>query len=143
MKLKMILDWLVENWFLVVALIACIAVVLCLIFRFSGLPTEKQKEKVREWLVWACIKAEKKLQSDTGKLKLREVYDMFCAVPAFKWVAVVISFKQFEEWVSDALVEAKKMLASNKTLAEYVYGVNVEKEVAKIKEQLEKSVEAA
>lgn len=137
MKMKMIMEYLVENWYWIVGLAALVAVVICMLFRFLGMPTEKQKEKVREWMVWACIKAEKKLQSDTGKLKLREVYDMFCAVPAFKWVAIIISFKEFEEWLNDALVEAKQMLISNKALAEYVYGKdNAVNEVAKIKVQI-------
>lgn len=132
-----IMDLLIENWFLIVALLSCGVVLFCLVFRFLGMPTEKQRAKVREWLIWACIKAEKELQSDKGKLKLREVYDMFCAVPAFKWVAIIISFKEFEEWLNDALVEAKKMLISNKALAEYVYGKdNVAGEVAKLKEQM-------
>ena len=137
MKTKIVMDWLVENWFLIVALLSCVTVVICLVFRFLGMPTEKQKAKIKEWLIWACIKAEKELQSDKGKLKLREVYDMFCAVPAFKWLAIIISFKEFEEWLNDALVEAKKMLISNKALAEYVYGKdNAVDEVAKIKVQI-------
>lgn len=136
MKVKMIMEYLIENWFLIVAAVAVAASVICLAIRFMGMPTEKQKEKVMEWLKWACVEAEKKLQSDTGKLKLREVYDKFCAVPAFKWVAIIISFKQFEEWVSDALIEAKKMLVSNTSLAKYVYGENAESEVTKIKAQL-------
>ena len=136
MKTKMIMELLIENWFLIVAAVAIVASVICLVIRFMGMPTENQKEKVMEWLKWACVEAEKKLQSDTGKLKLREVYDKFCAVPAFKWVAIIISFKQFEEWVSDALIEAKKMLVSNTSLAKYVYGENTESEVAKIKAQL-------
>lgn len=138
MKAKMIMEYLVENWFLIVALIACVAVVIYLVFRFLGMSTEKQKSKVKEWLIWACIEAERALQSGTGQLKLREVWNLFCAVPAFTWVARVISFEQFSLWVSDALLEVKQMLISNKTLAEYVYGEDdAASEVAKIKEQME------
>lgn len=93
-------------------------------------------EKVKEWLIWACIEAKKALQSGTGQLKLRQVYDMFCAVPAFTWVAKVISFETFSDLVSDALVEVKEMLVNNKVLAEYVYGANAETEIEKIKNQL-------
>lgn len=131
------MNWLVDNWYLVVAGLAGLAFVIYCIYTCFGMPTEKQKEKVIEWMIWACIEAEKKLQSDTGKLKLREVYDKFCAVPAFKWVAILISFKKFEELLKDALAEAKKMLVDNSTLAEYVYGKSkAESEVKKIKEQL-------
>ena len=137
MKLKMIMEYLVENWYWIVGLVALVAVVVCMVFRFLGMPTAKQKKKVREWMIWACIKAEKNLQSEKGKLKLREVYDMFCAVPAFKWVAIIISFEKFEEWLDDALVEAKKMLVSNMTLAEYVYGKDkAATEVEKIRKQI-------
>lgn len=130
------MGWFIDNWMVIVA-VTCFGV-LCIwsVIQFLGLPTEKQTAKVKEWLVWACIEAEKALQSGTGQLKLRQVYDMFCAVPAFTWVARVISFELFSTWVSDALTEVKKMLISNKNLAEYVYGDNAEVEVAKLKEQL-------
>lgn len=131
------MDWLIENWFLIVALLSCVAVLISLVFRFLGMPTEKQKKKVREWLVWACIEAERALQSGTGQLKLREVWNLFCAVPAFTWVARVVSFEEFSDWVSEALTEVKQMLISNKSLAEYVYGKdNAVEEVAKIKSQM-------
>ena len=130
------MNWLIENWFLLVALVALLGVTICFILRFLGLPTEKQTAKVKEWLIWACIESEKALQSGTGQLKLRQVYDMFCAVPAFTWVAKIISFELFSDWVSDALVTVKEMLISNNTLAEYVYGDNAQEEVEKIKKQL-------
>lgn len=131
------MKWLVENWFLVVALAAALGVAVFAVYRFAGLPTEKQREKVKEWLIWACIKAEKSLQSGTGQLKLRQVYDMFCAVPAFTWVAKIVSFEVFSDWVTDALKQAKEMLVNNKNLAIYVYGENADEEVKKIKAQLE------
>lgn len=137
MKGKIVMEWLIENWFLIVALLSCGVVGICFVFRFLGMPTEKQKKKVREWLVWACIEAERALQSGTGQLKLREVWNLFCAVPAFTWVARVISFEEFSDWVSESLTEAKQMLVSNKALAAYVYGKdNADAEVAKIKGQI-------
>lgn len=128
--------WLTENWFLLVAIAAGVFVVGFAAYRFFGMPSEKQVAKIKEWMIWACIEAEKALQSGTGQLKLRQVYDMFCAVPAFSFVAKIISFDLFSEWVSDALVTVKEMLASNKNLAVYVYGDNADAEVKKIKEQL-------
>lgn len=137
MKSKMIMEWLIENWFLILAILSCGVVGICFVFRFLGMPTEKQKKKVREWLVWACIEAERALQSGTGQLKLREVWNLFCAVPAFTWVARIISFEVFSVWVSESLTEVKQMLISNKALAEYVYGKdNAVEEVAKIKSQM-------
>ena len=133
------MNWLVENWFLIVALAAVIGAVVFAVYRFVGLPSEEQKKKIREWLIWACIEAEKKLQSGTGQLKLRQAYDMFCAVPAFSWVARVTSFDKFTNWVNDALKTAKEMLVNNKNLALYVYGENADEEVKKLKEQLKES----
>lgn len=131
--------WLTENWFLMVAFAAGVCVAGLAVYRFFGMPTEKQVDKIKEWLIWACIEAEKKLQSDTGQLKLRDVYNLFCTVPAFTWVAKVISFDLFSDWVSDALITVKQILVNNRTLASYVYGDNADVEIKKIKEQLEKS----
>lgn len=130
------MTWLIENWMVVFGLAVAVIIAVLVVYRFFGLPTEKQVEKIKEWLIWACIEAEKALQSGTGQLKLRQVYDMFCAVPAFSWVAKVISFDTFSDLVSDALVEVKEMLVNNKVLAEYVYGTNAETEIEKIKNQL-------
>ena len=131
------MSWLIENWYLIVGGVALVGFVSWLIYNFFMLPTEEQQEKVKEWLIWACIEAEKALQSGTGQLKLRQVYDAFCSVPAFTWIAKVVSFDLFSMWVADALSEVKEMLINNKALAEYVYGkTKANAEVAKIKEQL-------
>ena len=130
------MNWLIENWMVVFGLAVAVILAAIVVYRFFGMPTEKQVAKIKEWLIWACIEAEKALQSGTGQLKLRQVYDMFCAVPAFSWVAKVISFETFSDLVSDALVEVKEMLVNNKVLAEYVYGTNAETEIEKIKNQL-------
>ena len=126
----------IENWYVIVALLVAATVVVYTIYRFIGLPTKKQKEKVTEWLIWACIEAEKSLQSGTGQLKLRKVYDAFVAVPSFSWVSKIISFETFSDWVTVSLERAKLMLVSNPDLANYVYGENAETEVSKLKAQL-------
>ena len=131
------MNFLIENWMVVFGLAVAVIIKVLGVYRFFGLPTEKQVDKIKEWLIWACIEAERALQSETGQLKLRQVYDMFCAVPAFTWVAKIISFELFSDWVSDALITAKQMLVSNRALAIYVYGENADAEIKKIKEQLE------
>lgn len=133
------MNWIVENWFLVVALVACIAGIACTIIYFVKLPTQEQKEKIREWLVWACIEAEKELQSGTGQLKLREVWNKFCQIPAFTSVAKFISFDLFSEYVKEALTKAKEMLVKNRNLSAYVYGDIANEEVEKLKKQLSES----
>ena len=132
------MTWLIENWMVVFGLAVAVIIAVLVVYRFFGLPTDKQVEKIKEWLIWACIEAERALQSGTGQLKLRQVYDMFCAVPAFSWVAKVISFDVFSEWVSDALITVKEMLVNNEALSTYVYGDNADAEIKKIKEQLER-----
>lgn len=136
--MKIIMDWLVENWFLVVLLIACGVTIISIANNFLGLPTIEQQDKVKEWLIWACVESEKELQSGTGQLKLRKVYNMFCAIPAFTWVARVVSFELFSEWVSDALVTMKEMLINNAKLAELVYGDKATEQVEYLKKQLGK-----
>lgn len=131
------MNWIIENWFLAVGFTAVAVMVVYAVRRFFGLPTDKQVEKIKEWLVWACIEAERKLQSGTGQLKLRQVYDAFCAVPAFSAAAKLISFETFSEWVKDALKEAKIMLTKNHNLATYVYGEKAYEEINKIRKQLE------
>ena len=71
------LDFLIENWPVLVALLAVLAAAGVAVYRFVGLPTEAQLDKVREWLLWAVTEAEKELGGGTGALKLRQVYDLF------------------------------------------------------------------
>lgn len=132
-------DWILTNWFLIVALAAALGISVWAVIRFVGLPTEKQKIKIREWLIWACIEAERELQSGTGQLKLREVWNKFCVIPVFASVAKFISFEMFSEWVKDALAKAKEMLVKNENLTSYVYGERADEEVEKLKKQLNES----
>lgn len=131
-----LINFLITNWYLTIVLLALIYTAFLAVKGFMGLSGDKQQAKVKEWLIWACIEAEKKLQSGTGQLKLREVYNAFCSVPAFSVIAKFISFDLFSLWVGEALVEAKKMLTTNLDLAKYVYGEAAGKEVEKLKTQI-------
>ena len=66
---------------IIIALIILICVIIYAI---------REPKKVKEWLIFACIQAEKTLGSGTGKLKLRTVYDMF--INQFPFMNVLISF---------------------------------------------------
>lgn len=112
--------WLINNWtFLVV--VGC---VVCIAFyyakKFTGLPSEEQLNKIREWLLYAVIIAERDYEGGTGALKLRSVYDDFCKV--FPSMVSLISFDMFSQMVDDALVEMKRLLASNNGLQKFVKG---------------------
>lgn len=73
------MEFIIENWPLIVAALAVIAAVVVAVARFVGLPTEKQLAKVKEWLLWAVTEAEKDLGGGTGKLKLRAGLRPVCA----------------------------------------------------------------
>mgnify|MGYP001171231928 CR=1 FL=1 len=46
-------EWIVENWFIIVALAAVAGGVACAIYKFAGLPTKEQVAKIKQWLLLA------------------------------------------------------------------------------------------
>ena len=102
---------------LAVVLLLCAA---CLFVSLAKVPGREQLDKVREWLLWAVTEAEKELGDGTGKLKLRQVYDLF--VVRFPWMAKAVSFELFSDLVDDALDEMREMLRSNKAVKALVDG---------------------
>lgn len=114
------MEFILENWPIIVAVIAVVAVAAVAVARFVGLPTDAQLSKVREWLLWAVTEAEKDLGGGTGKLKLRQVYDLF--VTRFPWLAKLVSFELFSAMVDDALDELREMLDTNEAVKEFVEG---------------------
>lgn len=116
------MKWLIDNWsFLVVVICAIIAIVVYL-NRFIALPSGEQLNKVKQWLLYAVIEAEKQYQGGTGALKLRAVYNQFCQV--FPSLVPVISFEIFSELVDEALEQMKHLLETNLDIAYYVEGEN-------------------
>lgn len=75
---------------------------------------------VRQWLIWATAKAEQELGAGTGKLKLRQVYDMF--VTRFSWLARFVSFEKFAKIVDKALEEMNEMIQTNAAAKKLVTG---------------------
>ena len=114
------MNFITENWFVLVAFAAVAAAGGYAAYAFVRMPSDKQMEKVREWLLYAVTKAEKELGGGTGQIKLRYVYDMFVA--RFTWLAQVISFEAFSMMVDDALEKMKGMLEGNKALRQLVNG---------------------
>lgn len=117
---RIIMMWLVENWFVLIAVLAVSAVGSVATYGFYRLPSAKQIETIKEWLLYACIEAEKALGNGTGQLKLRYVYDLF--ITRFPAVARMISFTVFSGWVDAALEEMRIMLTQNKAIREVVKG---------------------
>lgn len=106
------MDFLIDNWFLIICS-ACVGVVLgILIVNFIKMPTSEKLIKIRAWLLSAVIWAEQEYGEGTGKIKLSAVYGEFCRY--MPWVAKVISFNKFSALVDEALVEMRKILTASK-----------------------------
>ena len=118
------MKFITENWFVIVALAAVAGATGYAVYAFVKMPSDKQLNKVREWLLYAVTKAEKELGGGTGQIKLRYVYDMFVA--RFTWLAKVISFEMFSMMVDEALEKMKTMLEQNKAMQELVNGEAVD-----------------
>lgn len=114
------LDFVINNWYIFVGLIAIVVLVVARVKGFIKLPTDKQIERVKEWLKYAVTEAEKELGTGTGQAKLRLVFDMF--IQRFPIFSKFITFQTFSDWVDIALEWLNKQLATNEKLVEYVYG---------------------
>lgn len=114
------MDWLINNWYLIVAAGAVIGAAVFAVRKFLGLPTEQQIRNFQEWLKWAVAEAEKQLGSGTGQLKLRLVYNM--AVDKFPWITKLVTFEEFAMWVDEALIWLNKQLESNKAVISMIKG---------------------
>lgn len=116
------MEIIMNYWYVILGIVAVLAAVGVAIYKFAGLPTKEQLEKIKEWLLFAVTKAESELGGGTGKLKLRTVYDMFIA--KFPMTAKFISFESFSTLVDDALEEMRKMLETNQNIKRLVNNDN-------------------
>ena len=112
------MKFLIENWFLILVIIAAVAVGGYFLYVFIKMPTSSQLAKMKEWLLYAVTKAEKELGSGTGQIKLRYVYDMFIA--KFPYLVKVIPFETFSLLVDEALDKFRGMLDTNANLQTYI-----------------------
>lgn len=114
------MKWLSDNWSLLVVIVACAVVAIHYFKKFSGLPSEDQLKKVREYLLFVVITCEKEMGSGTGRAKLSMAYSMF--IEHFPSLVPVIPFDLFCKLVDDALDEMRKLLETNKDIEFYVKG---------------------
>ena len=112
------MEWLIDNWTLLVVVGAIIGVLVYYAKKFTALPSEQQLQKIHEWLLWAVIYTEKELGQGTGVAKLRFCYDLF--IQRFPNFVSVISFEMFSKYVDEALVQMRKILETNKDIEAYV-----------------------
>lgn len=118
------MNYIVENWFIIMALVIILACIIVAIVNFIKSGKESQLSNLKSWLLYATALAEKELGSGTGQLKLRYVYDMF--VIKFPWLAKMLSFETFSNMVDDALDSMKELLYTNDYVREYVKGEDKE-----------------
>lgn len=114
------MDYILENWFLILAALAVTCMSIYVVVDFSRKPRAEQIKQVREWLLWAVTQAEKELGGGTGQLKLRYVYDLF--VQRFPWLSKIVTFDWFSNLVDDALVDMREMLEKNENVKAIVEG---------------------
>lgn len=105
------MSFLIDNWCVIVGLIALVIAACIYLF-------QTDKKRVLEWLLGAVTQAEKELGKGTGKLKLRAVYDAF--IDKFPVFSKVISFKRFSGLVDDALEQMRAILESNVAVQTFV-----------------------
>ena len=120
------MNWFIENWSVIVGAVAAAAVLAVAVIGFFKLPVTAQKEKIKEWLLYAVTEAERILGGGTGALKLRIVFEWFSN--NFKWVSKIISFETFSGWVDEALDKMKDMLDNNESVYAYVNGDDTNEE---------------
>lgn len=105
------MEFLIDNWFLIVCSACCGAIICALITNFVKQPNSEKLAEVKAWLLHAVIWAEREYQSGMGKAKLSAVYGAFCG--ELPWIAKVITFEKFSTLVDEALVEMKALLKKN------------------------------
>ncbi len=116
------MKWLIENWSLLVVLIAAVVVAVRYTKKFAELPSAQQIAKVKAMLLLWVTQAERELGKNTGVLKLRWVYSKF--IDKFPAIAPVVPFETFSEWVDEALAQMKHLLETNDEINSFVEGEN-------------------
>lgn len=86
--------------------------------------TKEQEKKLKEWLLYAVLEAEKEFGSKTGRIKLRYVYDKF--INLFPKIAKIISFQRFSDLVDEALAEFDYLINNNEAISNYVKGGSIQ-----------------
>lgn len=112
------MEWLVENWYMLVGAVAVLVAAGIVIYKFINLPLSDKWKKISAWLLQAVIAAEKELGGKTGQLKLSLVYDAF--IERFPFASSIISFTTFSRLVDEALTRMRKMIEDNSAIANIV-----------------------
>lgn len=114
------MKWIVENWSLLIVIVSIATVALVFMKRFGELPPQEQVYKVKQWLLYAVIEAEREFSGGMGVVKLRYVYNLF--IKAFPSLTPLVPFDVFKIWVDEALEQMKHLIDTNKTINNYITG---------------------
>lgn len=102
----------------ILSLILLLLAIIVFISNFAILSKGEKLQQIQGWLLGAVTLAEKEFGSGTGKIKLSSVYDKF--VERFPWFAKALTFEEFSKYVDIALVEMRRLLATNKKISDIV-----------------------
>lgn len=109
------MEFIIQHWYTILVILVFIAGGVSAVIRFTKMTKEQRINQIRGWLLQAVILAEAEFGSGTGRLKLSSVYDRFCA--RFPWLAKIISFEKFGEYVDQVLAEMRQLIAQNGAIA--------------------------
>ena len=118
--MKQFVEFLANNWSIIIAVIAILVVAGVAVYKFLQLPISVQIKKVKKCLLAWVISAEADLGGGTCKVKLSVVYGYF--VIAFPILKNFVSFETFSRWVDEALDTMREMLKENPNLKQVVEG---------------------
>ena len=108
--MKDFLVFFTENWYLIVCAVCALILMIMKIIQFLDLPTDKKIEEIKKRLLEFCTQAEIDIGSETGRLKLSQVYNKFCE--AYPYLKKWISYERFSELVDEVLPIMKEILAN-------------------------------
>ena len=109
---------LMEYWWLAKAILAILIIAFMFLITYINLPNSKKATKVKEWLLFAVVQAEKELGSGTGQLKLRYVYNL--ALSKFPVFIKLIPFELFSSFVDGALQQLGNLIENSEGVKKYM-----------------------
>ena len=109
---------LMEYWWLAIAILAILIIAFMSLITYINLPNSKKATKVKEWLLFAVVQAEKELGSGTGQLKLRYVYNL--ALSKFPVFIKLIPFELFSSFVDGALQQLENLIENSEGVKKYM-----------------------
>ena len=78
----------------------------------------KEKNALKNILLYLCGEAEKKYGGKTGKLKLEYCWSVVCK--RFRFLSFFLTFEQFSKMVDDCLIGLRHLIETNPKIAGYV-----------------------